>query len=266
MLRPRWRRWALGLLLAVAAPACVHHPKTPSPGGAGAGAVHVVKRGETAASIAAAHQISLSDLVAANQLSRPDRIYPGQRLRIPGEGSEATTDDGPSAPAPEARGGRLARAQPLPELPPLPPVKAVPIARRCADARPAPKSLPHSERGFSWPVDGVVVGRYGNKEGLPQRGLDIGAPLGTPVWAAADGEVVFAGVQPGYGQLLILRHPGGVATVYARNAENCRRVGDKVRRGEVIARLGNGERAGSPYLYFEVREKTLAVNPRKLLP
>lgn len=126
------------------------------------------------------------------------------------------------------------------------------------------RSVP-STRPFIWPVDGVVISAYGRREGVPHDGIDIAAPLGTPVWASQSGEVVFAGEQPGYGLLVILRHEAGLATVYAHNARNCVATGSRVEQGDVIALLGRSGDAGSPVVHFEVRVGQKAVNPRRHL-
>lgn len=255
----RARALRASLLVLSLLSGCVHSAQRSS---APRGAVHVVARGESAGAIARRYGVSLDALVAENRLADPSKIYPGQRLKIPAGGRvTAARQSGRS----QAVRSPIARQPPAPP-PPMAPQKEIPVAARCSEAERAPSAFPRSERGFIWPVDGVVVGRYGSKEGLPQRGLDIGAPVGTPVWAVADGEVLFAGTQPGYGQLVVIQHDRGLATVYGRNAENCLKAGARVRRGQVVARLGRGDRAGSPYLYFEIRKGAVPVNPKNFLP
>jgi len=92
-------------------------------------------------------------------------------------------------------------------------------------------------------------------------GIDIALPDGSPVRAAGDGQVVFSGKMRGYGNVVILRHADGVETVYAHNERNERREGDRVRKGEIIGRVGRTGRSTGPHLHFEVRKSGIAVDP-----
>jgi lipoprotein NlpD len=123
-----------------------------------------------------------------------------------------------------------------------------------------------SAKVLIWPVDGVVIGAFGHRDGAPHDGIDIAAPEGSAIWASADGEVVFAGEQPGYGRIVIVRHASDLVTVYAHNAKNCVKDGARVVRGEVIALVGQSGGATSPQVHFEVRIGQRAVNPYKHLP
>lgn len=96
-------------------------------------------------------------------------------------------------------------------------------------------------------------------------GIDIALPAGSPIRAAGDGRVVFSGKMRGYGNVMILRHPDGVETVYAHNDRNERREGEIVRKGEVIGRVGCTGRSTGPHLHFEVRKSGIAVNPSRYL-
>jgi murein DD-endopeptidase MepM/ murein hydrolase activator NlpD len=113
------------------------------------------------------------------------------------------------------------------------------------------------DRRFGWPLEpgtGVISSGFGLREGHPHEGIDIAAPAGAPVRAAADGEVVYCGHGVrGYGNLVILRHEPGFLTVYAHNEQNLCRQGERVARGQVIARVGQTGHATAPHLHFEVR-------------
>lgn len=132
----------------------------------------------------------------------------------------------------------------------------------CEGARKAPAER---KNGFIWPVDGVVISAYGHREGQPHEGIDIAAPVGSPIWASAEGDVAFAGEQAGYGRLVIVRHPNDLVTVYAHNAKNCVEARARVRQGEVIALVGQSGEATSPAVHFEVRVGQKTVNPGKHL-
>jgi len=114
---------------------------------------------------------------------------------------------------------------------------------------------------LSWPVQGVLYGRFGTRQGERHDGIDIAAPEGTAVTAAADGTVLFAGEQSGYGAIVILKHPGGLVTLYAHASAVLVRDGQSVRRGQPIARVGQTGKTTGPHLHFEVREGTRPRNP-----
>jgi len=92
-------------------------------------------------------------------------------------------------------------------------------------------------------------------------GLDIRAPAGTPVKAAAAGEVLFAGWLRGYGQIVILDHGGDLSTVYGHLSQIRVEEGKVVKGGEVIGNVGNTGVASGPHLHFEVRVNGEAKNP-----
>lgn len=122
------------------------------------------------------------------------------------------------------------------------------------------------KNGFSWPVAGTISSKFGPRGNSFHDGLDIAAPLGTPILAATNGEVIYSGALRGYGNLVILRHRDGYVTVYAHNQKNLVKEGERVRRGQVIARVGQTGRASGPHLHFEVRKDNLARNPLRYLP
>lgn len=96
---------------------------------------------------------------------------------------------------------------------------------------------------------------------LPHEGVDIGAPRGTPILAAANGRVTFAGRRSGYGLTVEVDHGYGYSTLYGHSDQLLVRVGQQVARGEVIARVGNTGIATSPHVHYEVRVGGVPVNP-----
>jgi murein DD-endopeptidase MepM/ murein hydrolase activator NlpD len=122
------------------------------------------------------------------------------------------------------------------------------------------------EAPLAWPLEGVLYGRYGVRAGKRHDGIDIAAPKGTAVRAAAAGTVIYAGEQAGYGSIVILKHEGGLVTLYAHNARLLVSEGERVKRGEPIAQVGETGRTTGPHLHFEVRAGTRPKNPLLFLP
>jgi murein DD-endopeptidase MepM/ murein hydrolase activator NlpD len=121
--------------------------------------------------------------------------------------------------------------------------------------------------GFMWPVQGKVIARFGqSKQGLRRDGINIAARRGAPVRAAEDGVVVYAdeGIR-GYGRMILLRHSDDYVTTYAHNATLLVRVGDVVRRGQIIARVGDTGSVQGDQLHFEIRKGLTPLDPEDLL-
>lgn len=123
-----------------------------------------------------------------------------------------------------------------------------------------------------WPVNGTVISDFGTrvhpvfKTKTVHTGIDIDVAHGTPVKAAARGEVLFTGWLKGYGQVVILDHGGDMTTVYAHLSAISVREGQVVNQGSIIGRVGNTGVATGPHLHFEVRINANAVDPLKYLP
>jgi murein DD-endopeptidase MepM/ murein hydrolase activator NlpD len=136
-----------------------------------------------------------------------------------------------------------------------------------APTRRAPVELrPSGAPRLAWPLSGPVTSQYGRRGRRHHDGIDIGAPPGSSVRAAASGTVVYAGSLRGYGRMIIILHDGGFATVYAHNARQHVRAGARVRRGDLIATVGRSGRTTGPNLHFEVRRQNVAYDPLALLP
>lgn len=202
-----------------------------------AAATHEVRPGETLAGIAARNGLRLGDIVAANPGLDPDRVRAGQTVRIPGEVAM------PSAPMMTA--------------------EEIESVRRASKAK--PPSL--SGDGFVWPLRGRVLSRFGEKpDGTRNDGVNIAAPAGSPVLAAENGVVVYAGDKlAGYGQTLLIRHAGGFTTAYAHNQKLLVRLGEPVRRGQRIATVGASGGVRQPQLHFELRAGSSPIDPQLYL-
>jgi murein DD-endopeptidase MepM/ murein hydrolase activator NlpD len=118
-----------------------------------------------------------------------------------------------------------------------------------------------SAAGFIWPLNGTVTSGYGWRWGRLHEGVDIAAPSGTPIWAAAAGTVIYAGWLGGYGNLVVVDHGNGLATAYAHASALLMSVGQSVGQGETVALVGSTGNSSGPHLHFEVRVNGSAVDP-----
>jgi len=194
------------------------------------GVYHTVKRGETLWRIAKTYEVNLQALAELNNIDDVTKIKAGQKIFIPGVSQ---------------------------------------TKRLVVTSQESPRETPKiikDKGGFIWPVQGKVVSKFGVISGLQYEGIEIAAPLGAPVKAARDGEVVYAGSLKGYGNLLILKHQSQYNTVYAYNQTNLVSLGRRVKKGETIANVGNTGRSSDPRLHFQIRKKNQARNPLFFLP
>jgi murein DD-endopeptidase MepM/ murein hydrolase activator NlpD len=211
----------------------------------GSAVYYQVRPGDTLSEIGQRYGVSYQEIARYNTIANPHKLDAGQWLRIPSPKQILTA-------------------------PPAPPENRL-IARALPEKLQNPSPLPYDERSggtslFSWPVEGQITSVFGPRNGSFHDGLDIAAPRGTAVLAAADGQVIFSDVLRGYGNVVIVRHPGGYVTVYAHNQTNLVKEGQAVRRGEQLAEVGKSGRATGASLHFEVRKDNLAHDPLHYLP
>lgn len=114
---------------------------------------------------------------------------------------------------------------------------------------------------FSAPAFGRVSSRYGKRWMGYHHGIDIAAPIGTPIYAAKGGKVISAGWAFRYGRLIRIEHSNGISTYYAHCSKMLVKKGDWVAEGQKIGEIGNTGRSSGPHLHFEVRLDGKAVNP-----
>ncbi|TVQ07022.1 MAG: LysM peptidoglycan-binding domain-containing protein [Leptolyngbya sp. DLM2.Bin27] len=126
---------------------------------------------------------------------------------------------------------------------------------------------PALSAGYIWPTQGVLTSGYGWRWGRMHRGIDIAGPVGTPIVAAASGQVIRSGWNSGgYGNLVDIRHPDGSMTRYAHNSRLLVRAGEQVRQGQQIAEMGSTGYSTGPHLHFEVHLAGGTANPMAFLP
>lgn len=131
------------------------------------------------------------------------------------------------------------------------------------------KGGPHSTQGahWVWPLDSLqVTSPFGIRQGSDHDGVDLRAKKGTPIYAVADGKVIYAAHKiSGYGKMIVIKHPSGHSSVYAHASKLNVVNGNSVKRGQKIAESGATGRAEGPHLHFEVREGSKPIDPMRLL-
>jgi murein DD-endopeptidase MepM/ murein hydrolase activator NlpD len=250
---------------------------------------YVVESGDTLAAVARRFDVSVDDLADLNGLPVHARLRSGDQIALPG----VYHDKGPVLeaelpPPPTARsryaysgggyrpspwavaasqnagvGTEGLRAQPYPTTP-------APEAPSLTDDQ-----VMAAGRGrFVWPVRGEVLSAFGIKDvGRRNDGVDVKAALGTPVRAAAAGDVVYAGDQvPGFGNLVLVKHSDGWVTAYAHLDKVTVRMRDNVSQDQEIGEVGETGGVSEPQLHFEIRyapsptEKAKPIDPLLVLP
>ena len=200
--------------------------------------IYVVKRGDTLYSIAWRFGLDLNRLARNNRIGPPYTIYPGQRLRLTGRAVAST--------------------------PPRSPPKQPAQTSRPAPRKPAPAQapqIPSSALVWQWPASSPVVREFGGAS----KGLDFEMNVGSPVKAAATGEVVYAGSGlGGYERLVILKHNDSYLSAYSLNQPFAVGEGQRVNGGQRIASIGRGS-SKMRRLHFEIRRDGNPVSPRTLL-
>jgi lipoprotein NlpD len=212
------------------------HPAVPE------GSFYVVREGDTLEALARTQGVPLEDLAEINGLGMDAPLAGGQVIFV-------------LAPEPGV---------PSQLPPPAPPLEKSPAATAIVRERP-PASKDKEE--LRWPLaQGRISSAFGKRWGRQHEGIDLEAPSGTPVLAAREGRVLYAGnTVRGYGNMVVLQHANDLLTAYAHNSELLVQVGDKVRAGQPIARVGQSGRATAPHLHFEVRRGHVPQNPLRFL-
>lgn len=270
----------------------------PAAGGQSGGAYSVYP-GDTVYGVAQRLDVPVRALIEANSLKPPYRLTPGQRLVLPGRAaSDVAAEPADLSPEPLSQTASTGGSMTIEELPsPGMNAKGTVKAKdgstgtlsssatsstiktgneeEAAVTEPeedgevaALPDAPGAGNGrFIWPVQGKVVSRFGSKKGGQRNdGINIAADPGTAVVAADSGVVAYAGNElRGFGNLVLIRHADGYVTAYAHNSKLLVKRGDKVKRGQKIARVGSSGNVDSPQLHFEIRKGTDPVDPMQHL-
>jgi murein DD-endopeptidase MepM/ murein hydrolase activator NlpD len=244
-------------------------PASPSPPPAVAAAsansgVHVVAPGDTLTKIAHHYGKSVAEIVKANNIPPNGKISIGDHIIIPGArvGSARPEAERAAAATPPAPPAKAAASAPPAQSASM----VTPAAEKPANDT-ATKAAPDTTPGFRWPARGRVIAGFGPKpNGQQNDGIDVAVPPNTPIKAAEDGVVAYAGSElKDYGNLVLVKHPNGYVTAYAHAKELLVKRGDPIKRGEVIAKSGQTGNVDVPELHFEVRKGTVPVDPMPFL-
>jgi len=277
-------------------PAASSQPVTSGSGGwtAQGGTAVTIGEGENLNVVANRYGVPASAVLSANGLRSAAQVGPGQRVIIPvynaagvqsasmppvasqkgridmPKAGQVDTARQPLRSGQSFAGNEPARSQPLPEpqktaraeVQPLPqPKVSAPAKQEPAQKEPEQTaSLPPSGGAdFRWPARGRVISGFGS---AGNEGINIAVPEGTPVKAAETGTVAYAGSEvKGYGNLVLIRHDNGFVSAYAHNGEIAVKRGDRVKRGQVVAKSGQSGNVTSPQLHFEIRRGSTPVDP-----
>ncbi len=204
------------------------------------GVYHKVKKGETLWRICNTYGVSTKEVSRVNKIKNSERIRVGQKIYIPGR----------------TKLRKVAKKS------------ASASTRKTKASKSVKKKKARVVKGrFGWPVKGRVANRFGVDGGTSQDGIDIVARKGAPVKAADGGEVVHAtNDMRVFGNIIILRHKGDFYTLYAHNDKNLVKIGDRVKKGDKIAMVGNTGGSDKYKLHFELRDGRDVRDPLLFLP
>ena len=185
-----------------------------------------MRPGETLAAIGRLYGVNWQTLAKVNQLTDPHHIEIGQAMWIPSRGEVGRNGARPLA-----------------------------ISNRFV-----------ADRSFQWPTEGLLSSAFGTRGERFHGGIDISGERRTPIIAAAEGVVMFSGRGPdGFGNVVMVDHGESLMTLYAHNERNVVRQGERVRRGQMVALMGDTGRASGTHLHFEVHQHGRLVDPLRWL-
>jgi murein DD-endopeptidase MepM/ murein hydrolase activator NlpD len=236
------------------------------------GRQHRVSQGDTLYAIAQQYDVGVYEVARINDVDPPYTIKLGEILVIPeADAPRRTSKTAPVASAPKPAPSPIAQKTEPRQMERAPKVAAdagkiamIPPKKPPVPVPPPPK---RAGKGFIWPVQGPLLSSFGAKDGgLRNDGINIKAARGTPVRAAENGVVAYAGNEiRGFGNLLLIKHDGGYITAYAHNDQLLVTRGQRVVRGDKIATVGATGSVNRPQLHFEVRKGRRPQDPKKYL-
>ena len=224
--------------------------------------VHIVASGETLKSIARSYRKPVAVIARANNLAVNAKVKPGERITIPDMKEASQASPGRAEPSVSQATSNVAAAESSQTARVVESTPAMSSQDAVKNAEPA-----GSLAGFRWPVRGRVIVAFGPKpNGVQNDGINLAVPEGTPIKAAEDGVVAYAGSElKGYGNLVLIRHSNGFVTAYAHASDILVKRGEAVKRGQVIAHAGQTGNVTSPQLHFEIRKGATPVDPSQYL-
>ncbi len=293
-LRLRASSAVMAVMLVLSACTAFHNsePYLPQRSGVVPGEVITVGQNQNIYGIAQDHGVSMRDLIVLNGLQQPFALKPGQTLVLPYKRGDVQSNVNsppleplsaietqtlpPPQPASEQKQNREVLGATIPSIPlheitaPAAPAPKPVTTTMAAPQTLAPSSAPASTAAaptFSWPVQGPVLSGFGPKgQGVNNDGVNIGAPKGSPVVAAANGIVVYAGNEmKGFGNMILIRHENGWVTAYAHLDRVLVAKDAVVAEGDMIGTVGKTGNIASPQLHFETRHDGKAVDPSGLV-
>jgi murein DD-endopeptidase MepM/ murein hydrolase activator NlpD len=230
------------------------------------GGSYTVASGDTLSKIAKKNGVSVVALKKANGLN-DGLLKIGQTLKVPSGGEQVASAKTPgvdpivtgaAGPAKKDNGEQVAAY--------TPPKKADKVIAEAEEEETAAAPGGTGIGKMRWPVRGRVISNYGGGSGKANDGIDIAVPEGTPVKAAENGVVIYAGDGlKDFGNTVLVRHENGLVTVYGHASSLEVKRGEKVKRGQEIARSGMSGTTDAPKLHFEVRKDSAPVDPSTFL-
>jgi murein DD-endopeptidase MepM/ murein hydrolase activator NlpD len=241
--------------------------------------VHTVRQGDSLWRISRQYGVDIRSLMKANGLTETSILQVGMRLVIPKETGRTAVASSSSATSwgtyTVKEGDTLWNISrrfgiPLKELLQANGLRETSVLQigqvlRVPSRGGVPAAPQRAQQGFIWPVNGRISSRFGPRGRGFHYGVDIIAPVGTVVRAAESGVVSYSGWMSGYGRVVIITHASGLQTVYAHNSVNLVREGQRVNKGDPIARVGSTGNATCPHLHFEMRRNGRPVDPLEFL-
>ena len=234
----------------------------------GGNVVHTIAPGETLMKLSRQYGKPLSAIAKANKVEPNAKVKVGDKITIPG--AAATQIAAPKQPTPAVQQPKQAASPKMAAIPASSTSSSANVVTPAAQ-QPVPEKVKADVSAavpaFRWPVRGRVITGFGPKpSGQQNDGINVAVPEGSPVKAADDGVVAYAGNElKTYGNLVLVRHSNGYVTAYAHASEILVKRDEPVKRGQVIAKAGQTGSVAAPQLHFEIRKGSTPVDPMPFL-